>query len=204
MPHDKEPKEQAKSSMIVVRVDHEQKGLVTQAAEREGLQVSSFLIMLLVRCGILPECAVKKLKRRPVPYYNALHGLLGVINKIGGNCKQLNAVLPNTKGLSLAHASVIQAAASVIEALKGYPIPEGINLYRLQGDITREGYVFNQIVKSVNSGRPNLGQLPTTLAAIRSAADVITVSLTGKRVRVTLEDIRHAAALMFKPVKDRI
>jgi hypothetical protein len=65
--------------MLVVRVSEEQKALVVQAAEREGLQISSFIFRLLVRLHNLPESCLKRIKRRPMPFYNALHGLLGIV-----------------------------------------------------------------------------------------------------------------------------
>jgi hypothetical protein len=61
-------------------------------------------------------------------------------------------------------------------------MPEGINLYRLQENMTKIGIVFNRIVKSVNSGRPDLADLPATFTAICKAADAITASLTGHPV----------------------
>jgi hypothetical protein len=180
MARDKPPHAKSRSYMIGVRVDDEQKALVEQAAEREGLQVSSFIIMLLVRLHILPASSMDKIKRRPVPFYSALHELLGVVNKIGGNCKQLAAALPEMNGLHGTHSRLILAAAVITEKLQGYQMPEGVNLYRLHQGITAEGHRFNQIVKSVNSGQPNLAGLPACLAIIRQEADRITAALTGE------------------------
>jgi hypothetical protein len=171
---------------LSIRVNAEQKALVVQAAEREGLQISSFIIMLLVRLRILPDRCLKKIKRCPVPHFNELHGLLGVVNKIGGNCKQLAVFYPDHAGLSRAHAQIIQAAAIITDALRGKKVPEGVNLYQLQGDLTREGYVFNQIVKSVNIGRPNLAGLQDALAAIGNGANAITAALSGLPVRAVV------------------
>lgn len=165
---------------LSVRVNAEQKALVVQAAEREGLQVSSFIIMLLVRFRILPDSCLRKIKRCPVPHFNALHGLLGVVNKVGGNCKQLASVFPDAKGLSQTHAHIIEAAAVVTDALHGQKVPDRVDLYRLQGDMIREGHVFNRIVKSVNVGRPNLAGLPAALFAIHKTADRIIKEMTGE------------------------
>ena len=181
MPSEKNPQRAAKS-FLSIRINAEHKVLVVQAAEREGLQLSSFIIMLLVRFHILPESCLKKIKRRPVPFFNALHGLLGVVNKIGGNCKQLADALPDHGGLHQAHAQIIQAAATLTDALQGKQLPETVNLYRLQGDITQQGYIFNQIVKSVNSGNPNLAGLPAVLHAIARSAEAITAALNGSPV----------------------
>lgn len=181
MPIEQKPQRAAKS-FLSIRINAEHKALVVQAAEREGLQLSSFIIMLLVRFHILPESCLKKIKRRPVPLFNALHGLLGVVNKIGGNCKQLAEAFPDQDGLCQTHARIIQAAAVLTDALHGKQIPEAVNLYRLQGDITQQGYIFNQIVKSVNFGKPNLTGLPAVLHAISRSAEAISVALNGSPV----------------------
>jgi len=190
MPHEQKPP--PSNSFLSVRVDAEQKALVEQAAEREGLQVSSFIIMLLVRLHILPDTSLQKMKRRPVPFYNALHGLLGVVNKIGGNCKQLAAALPNVVGLDMTHAAIMEAAVAITDALKGRAIPEEVNLYRLQSDITKVGHIFNQIVRSVNMGKPSLAGLQTILIAIRDAADTITIALSNAQdpMEKAMEEMR--------------
>ena len=189
--------EKPRPFMIGVRVDDEQKALITQAAEREGLQISSFIIMLLVRNHVLPEKSLKIVKRRPVVLFNALHGLLGVVNKTGGNCKQLAVAFPNMEGLHQAHAEVIAAAAAITDALHGKKISEGINLYRLEDEMTKTGHDFNQIVKSVNVGRPNLIGLPGTLQAIAQSAATITIALNGTR---PIEDKKY----LFRSVRDEV
>lgn len=175
--------------MLVVRVSEEHKALVVEAAEREGLQISSFIIMLLVRFHILPESCLKRMKRRPVPFFNALHGLLGIVNKIGGNCKQLDAVMPAMDELRQTQEQIILTAAAITDALHGKKIPKGINLYRLQGDITQQGYVFNQIVKSINAGNPNITGLPAVLNSITRSAATISTTLNG----VTDDDLSEMA-----------
>ena len=168
-------------AFLSIRMYDEDKALIVQAAEREGLQLSSFFIMVLVRLKILPESRMAKIKRRPVEGYNVLHGLLGVVNKIGGNRKQL-AALPDANGLGEAHASLIRAAAAITDCLKGKPIPASVNIYRLQEKLTNSGYALNQIVKSINIGRPDFNSLPETLAAVRDSADSITAALTGEPI----------------------
>jgi hypothetical protein len=180
MTHNKNTDRDAAEVWINFRTFKEYKDLIVQAAMNEGLQLSSFMTMLLVRCKILPEAAIARIKRRPVAFFTALHGLLGVVNKIGGNCKQLAAAMPQLDGLHSTHSRLILAAAVITEKLQGYEIPEGVNLYRLQQGITAEGHRFNQIVKSVNMGQPNLAGLPASLAAIRQEADKITAVLTGE------------------------
>ena len=173
-------------AFLSIRMHDEDKALIVQAAEREGLQLSSFFIMLLVRLKILPESRMANIKRRPVMNYTALHGLLGAVNKIGGNCKQLAAAMPNMGGLEETHASLIRAAATITDSLKGKAIPASVNLYRLEGELTKVGYAFNQIVKSVNSGNPVLAGLPDTLAALRNKADAITVALSEMRASMKM------------------
>jgi hypothetical protein len=180
MTHRKNTDTEAAEVWVNFRTFKEYKDLILQAAMNEGLQLSSFMTMLLVRCKILPEAAIARIKRRPVPFFTALHGLLGVVNKIGGNCKQLAAALPEIDGLHGTYSRLILSAAVITEKLQGYEMPEGVNLYRLQHSITSEGHRFNQIVKSVNIGQPNLADLPASLAAIRREADKITAALTGE------------------------
>ena len=169
----------AAKSFLSIRMDADQKAMVVQAAEREGLQISSFIIMLLVRCRILPESCLKRIKRRPVPLFNALHGLLGIVNKIGGSCKQLAVVYPDMTTLRQTQAKIIQTAVLLTDALQGKKIPEDINLYRMQGDLTQRGYVLNQIAKSVNSGRPSLEGLPAVLRGINQSACAVIAALNG-------------------------
>ena len=215
MAHVDNQKNKPRNLIIGVRVNEEQKALVVQAAGREGLQVSSFIIMLLVRLRILPDTCLKKLKRRPVPYFNALHGLLGIVNKIGGNCKQLAAALPDMAELHVTHALIIAAASVITDAFQGKKIPEGVNLYRLQGDITQKGYAFNQIVKSVNAGQPSVAGLPAVLHAISGSAAAIAAALTGelmhspdngndlmeKAMQEMRTNMKMAAAELTKPKK---
>jgi len=195
------PLEQPRSAMIVVRVNEAQKALVVQAAEREGLQLSSFIIMLLVRLHILPESSLKRIKRRPVPFFNALHGLLGVVNKIGGNCKQLAEACPaSERRLHQTHTNLMEAAAALTDALRGKPLPEGLNLYRLQAELTRQGYAFNQLVKSVHAGEPQLAGLPAVLHGIGRSASAIIMGLNGQPAR---EDLRQTCALAAGEVAHR-
>jgi hypothetical protein len=182
MTHDRKSLTNRLTRRLSVRMTTEHYSLVEMAAEREGLQISSFVIMVLVRLHILPESCLMKIKRRPVPFFNALHGLLGVVNKIGGNCKQLAISFPNVEGLHQTHTKIIAAAAAITDALQGIAVPESVNLYRLQGDITQTGHVFNQIVKSVNTGNPNLSGLPYVLHAITRNAVAITATLNGEHV----------------------
>jgi hypothetical protein len=177
------PKAEARTGgRLSVRLGLEGMALVRQAAEREGLQVASFIIMLLVRLHILPDSYMTAIKRRPVAHFNALHGLLGVVNKIGGNCKQLATALPDTEGIEKTQNSLLRASVFLTDALQGVLVPERVNLYRLQEAITKEGFRFNVIVKSVNSGRPDLTDIQATFAAIRHAADAITTALSGNPV----------------------
>jgi len=179
------PKEKSRTLMIGVRVNAEQKASIEMAAEREGLQVSSFIITLLVSRKVLPDSCLRKLKRYPVPLYCALHGLLGVANSMGERCKQLTAALPNSEvcaELNQTHTHIIEATAAIADALRGKATPEGVNLYRLQTDIAKLGQKFNRLVKSVNIGKPDLSGLSATLAAIANAADTITAALTGQTV----------------------
>ncbi len=182
MNDDPKSKEASRTEKISVRLHPEHKMLVEQAAEREGLQIASFIIMLFVRLRILPESCMAKIKRRPVALFNALHQLLGSVNKIGGNCKQLAVVYPDMDGLEKTQYSLLRASAFLTDAIQGAAMPEGINLYRLQENMTKIGIVFNRIVKSVNSGRPDLVDLPATFTGICKAADAITASLTGHPV----------------------
>ncbi|MDD3289153.1 MAG: hypothetical protein PHX43_09190 [Alphaproteobacteria bacterium] len=181
----KKPKRKSRSEMIGVRVDAEQKKLIDAAAEREGLQISSFIIMILVRVRILPDCCLKKLKRRPVPFFNELHGLLGTANLIGGNCKQLAVALPDVVGLRAARASINRAASAITDSLQGRAIPASVNLYKLDGALTDAGYNLNDIVRSVNMGKPELSELRATLAGIARAAEAITAALTGRQIQNT-------------------
>jgi hypothetical protein len=213
---DNRPKEKTRTLMIGVRVNEDQKACVEMAAEREGLRVSSYIITMLVRLKVLPEGSLRKLKRYPVPYYCTLHGLLGAVNTIGGNCKQLASILPDgdvCSGVHKTHARIIDAAAAITEALRGKAIPEDVNLYRLQADMSKLGRVFDRIVKSVNIGKPDLAGLPTTLAAITYAANTITAALTGQQGRgAALPDMKVPIArpvqtetdLRKKAVKKRL
>ncbi|MDR3423729.1 MAG: DUF1778 domain-containing protein [Alphaproteobacteria bacterium] len=180
MTRPKLPKEQSRSSMLTIRVDEEQKRLIEDAAEREGLQISSFILMLLVRVHILPESCLGKIKRRPVPFFNELHALIGTVNLVGGNCKQLALALPDTAGLRSTHASIMRAAEAVTDALQGKSIQVGVNLCKLDGELTHIGYAFNDIVRSVNMGKPQLSNLPAVLSAIARTADAITAAMTGR------------------------
>ena len=193
-----------RSSMLVIRVSDEQKALVEQAAEREGLQVSSFIIMLLVRFHVLPDICLETVKRRPVAFFTALHGLLGVVNKIGGNCKQLADAFPDVAGLHHAHAEIIAAAAAITDALHGKRMAQDVNLYRLQDEMTNTGHVFNQIVKSVNSGRPNLARLPDSIQAIAQNAAAVTIALNGTRpMKVGTGDMLSAMRMAAKELTQR-
>lgn len=166
--------------MIGVRVDAEQKQLIEKAAEREGLQVSSFIIMLLVRLRILPESCMKNLKRNAVPNFNDLHALFGTVNRIGGNFKQLSSAMPDISTLRPAHMNLLQSADAITDALQGKKIPENANLQKLDNDLTSIGYAFNDIVRSVNMGKPELSNLPAVLAAITRTSNAIIATLTGK------------------------
>ncbi len=167
---------------LSVRLAPEHYSLVEQAANREGLQLSSFITMLLVRVHILPESCLKQIKRRPIPLFRELHSLLGTLNLIGGNCKQLASALPDTAGLRTTHASLIRAADAVTDALQGKPVPVNTNVYRLEGQLTAIGYSFNDIVRSVNMGRPQLIDLPEVLSSLTRSADTITATITGRPV----------------------
>ncbi len=194
MLHDKNQTKNNRSSILGFRLDAEERTLVVEAADREGLGISGFIILLLIRAKVLPESCMKKLRRRPMPLYNALHELLGVVNKIGGNCKQLSRVVEDVDGLSEAHACLIQAAAIITDALLGVPVPDGVNLYRLQGNITEIGHRFNLIVKSVNTGRPNLVRLPETLSLIGKYADDISIALASNPIRPVIKAKNHPIA----------
>jgi hypothetical protein len=177
MTYNQEAEIKSRSSMLVVRVDKDQKRLVEDAAQREGLQISSFFMMLLVRANILPSSCLRKIKRRPVPFFNVLHQLLGTINKIGGNCKQMDDALPHTTGLRSTHDFVNHAAEAVIDAIQGKAIPANVNLAKFEGELTDQGYAFNAIVRSVNMGKPQLAGLPAVLKNISQTANAITLAL---------------------------
>jgi len=174
---------QARTKKISVCLTPTQYNLVDEAANNEGLRLSSFMIMLLVRLHILPDSSLKKLKRRPVPFFNELHALLGAVNKIGGHCKQLAAVMPETKGLDEIHASLTRAAYAITDILRGKKIPAGVSLYRLQSDLTKAGQHFNDIVKSINTGNPDLSDLVPVLTHIHECAEAISAALTGQPIR---------------------
>ncbi|MGB9151583.1 MAG: hypothetical protein WCD70_00665 [Alphaproteobacteria bacterium] len=179
MSHDKEPQSSA-TAFISIRINAYLKKLIEEAAEREGLQVASFIIMVLVRAHILPSSCMKIIKRRPVPFFTELHQLMGTINKVGGNCKQMADALPHTAGLRSTHACINRAAEAVTDALQGKPIPAKINLSKFEGELTDEGYAFNDIVRSVNMGKPQLSGLRTILASISDTTDAITMALTSE------------------------
>jgi hypothetical protein len=193
MTHDKKPKEEPRTEMVGVRLDSEQKKLVEDAAEREGLQISSFFIMLLVRAHILPSNCLKKIKRRPVLFFNELHQLIGTINKIGGNCKQLAEALPHTAGLRSTHASINRAAEAVTDAIQGKPVTAQINLATFETKLTDQGYAFNDIVRSVNMGKPQLSGLRAVLASISDTADAITVVLTAEPIACEADESKAAS-----------
>jgi hypothetical protein len=171
------------TSVIGFRVSDERREILEKAAERAGLRIGSYIIKLFIEWKIFPDKGRKNLKRRPVPSYKALHDMLGVVNKIGGNCKQLSVAMPDTNGLIQTQAYLIRAAAVLTYALHGKKIPDEVNLYELHEAITRDGYGFNQIVKSVNMRKPNLTGLPSTLAAIRASADAIIEAMSGEPLK---------------------
>ncbi len=173
------PRTTARLKMIGVRVDAEQKQLIEQAADREGLQVSSFIIMLLVRLRILPDTCTKNLKRSPAPFFRDLHALSGTVNRIGGNFKQLSAALPNHTALRPAHASLLHASDAIADALHGKKIPKSTDLQKLDNNLTLIGFSLNDIARSVNAGKPELANLPAVLAAITKASNAIIIALTG-------------------------
>jgi hypothetical protein len=90
--------------------------------------------------------------------------------------------MPDSEGLHETHFQIVQAAATLIDALQGKHILKDINLYRLQSEIAPIGYVFNRIVKSVNMGKPDLTELPPTLDAITHSANTIIATLNGQPV----------------------
>jgi hypothetical protein len=61
--------------------------------------------------------------------FNALHQLLGSVNKTGGNCKQLAVVYPDMDGLEKTQYSLLRASAFLTDAIQGATMPDGINLY---------------------------------------------------------------------------
>jgi len=180
MAHDEDQTITLRTARLSVRMTQEDYGLVDQAAENQGLEISSFIIMLLVRLHILPDSCLKRLKRRPVPLFTELHDLIGAVNKIAGNCKQLATAMPETPGLRSTQSSLQRAAASITDAMQGKAIPVGVNLYEMLADLTEAGYVFNEIVKSVNMGKPELSGLRSTLAEICKITTSIAVAFTGK------------------------
>jgi hypothetical protein len=180
MAHDKDQTFEPRAARLSVRMTKADYSLVDQAAENQGLEISSFIIMLLVRLHILPDSYLKRLKRRPVPLFTELHDLIGAVNKIAGNCKQLVAARPETPGLRSAQASLQRAAAAITDALHGKTIPVGVNLHEMLADLTEAGYVFNDIVRSINMGQPELSGLRSTLAEICKIATTIAVAFTGK------------------------
>lgn len=181
---------QSDTSFLSIRMKTAQKALIVQAAEREGLQLSSFILMVLVRVRILPQSCLKTLKRRPVAYFTELHDLLGIVNKIGGNCKQLKSALPDVEGLAAAHGQLIHAASVLTDALHGGKQPHGINLYRFQDELTKLGHGFNQAVKNVNMGRADGRSLSSFLYAIERQAAKLSLALQEDK---SIGDVVHLA-----------
>ena len=125
---------------------------------------------------------MKKIKRRPVPFFTDMHKLLGTINKIGGNCKQLADALPHAAGLRSTHFCLNRAASTVTDAMHGKPMLGRVNLSKFEGELTDIGYAFNDIVRSVNMGKPQLSSLRAILARIADTADAITTALIGEPI----------------------
>ena len=169
--------------MIGIRLSDDEKKLVEEVAERDGLEVSALVVMMFVRLGILPESSLRKVRHRPVEPYNALYWLLGTICKAQDNCKKLATALPDTEGLGRVYACFTGASKSVIRALRGRKIRKGVDLYHLQADLAKLDDRLNHIVKSIKTGRPDLTRLPDTLSKISHAADAITTALTGPSVQ---------------------
>ena len=178
------------TSFLSIRMKTAQKALIVQAAEREGLQLSSFILIVVVRVRILPQSCIKTLKRRPVACFTELHDLLGIVNKIGGNCKQLKAVLPDVEGLAAAHGQLVRAASALTDALHGGRLPHGINLYHFQDELTKLGHGFNQAVKNVNIGRADDRSLSSFLYAIERQAAKLSLALQEDK---HIGDIIHLA-----------
>lgn len=184
---------QSDTSFLSIRMKTAQKALIVQAAEREGLQLSSFILMVLVRVRILPQSCLKALKRRPVACFTELHDLLGIVNKIGGNCKQLKSALPDVEGLAATHSQLIHAASVLTDALHGGKLPHGINLYRFQDELTKLGHGFNQAVKNVNIGRADDRSLSSFLYAIERQAAKLSLALQedkniGDVIRLAIDE----------------
>lgn len=214
MTNDKNHPQPVRTSRLSVRLADDEYALVEAAANREGLQIASFIIMLLVRVHILPEKCLRKIKRRPVPLFNELHALYGTLNLIGGNFKQLNAAMPELPNVRGTHTCLMRAADTVSDALQGKAVPQNAAPAKLDHKLTAIGYSFNDIVRSVNMGRPQLGDLPEVLAAIKQTAYLITSLISGKpinslapRVAQTaaakLSDMKTAATKQTKPHKGK-
>jgi hypothetical protein len=179
MAHRRKTKYVEKTKKLSVRLIPAYYELVKQAANNEGLQISSYIVMLLVRRHILPEICLKTIKRCPVQFFNELHELQGVINNIGGNCKQLLSAMPGVAGVKGALASLQGASDAVTDALFGKSIPAGVDLERYKAGLTTIGTAFNLIVRSVNMDRPELADLPEVLAAICGSTDDLASALRG-------------------------
>lgn len=212
MSNDKNQIQSARTSRLSVRLADDEYALVEAAANREGLQIASFIIMLLVRVHILPEKCLRKIKRRPVPLFNELHALYGTLNLIGGNFKQLNAAMPELPNVRETHTRLMRAADTVSDALQGKAVPPNAAPTKLDHKLTAIGYSFNDIVRSVNMGRPQLGNLPEVLAAIGQTADLIIAQISGKPTTIPVPVLspmpiktamKKAAAKSTKPPKGK-
>jgi len=175
-----DPDHEIRSEKITLRLSPTNKARVVEYATNQGLGVASCLVMLLVKVGALPASCIRKVKRAPVKLYVELHSLLGELNKIGGNCKQLGATYPDLHEINHIYDHIALACFVITEKLQGQPVPEGVNLYALQKRLVTEGRIFNQIVKSVNCGKPCLVGLEACLNALCLEADRITAAMTGQ------------------------
>ena len=180
------------TSLIGFRLDDADRMLVIKAAEREGLQLSSFFLFLLVRCGILPKSRLMKLKRLMVANYKPLHRLLMVVNNIAGLCKQLVGKVENDEGLEATQIALVRAAASITDCLKGKPVADIERIIRIKAFLTINGQALNQAVKAVHSGKNYITGLTEFLVVIRLTANSIAHDLGDGSESETLTDMAMA------------
>ena len=180
------------TSLIGFRLDDADRMLVIKAAAREGLQLSSFFLFLLVRCGILPKSRLMKLKRLMVANYKPLHRLLMVVNNIAGLCSQLVGKVENDEGLEATQIALVRAAAAITDCLKGKPVADIERIIRIKAFLTINGQALNQAVKAVHSGKNYITGLTEFLVVIRLTANSIAHDLGDGSESETLTDMAMA------------
>lgn len=172
--------DKAAAAWVTFRTLPEYKAMIMKAAARYGLQLSSYMTMLLVRDEAIPNEAMEGIKRCPAKSFAGLYKLLTAINRIGINCKQLAAVMPDVDGLHKTHQRIMLTASIITDKLYGESVPESVRLDELLQGVDNIGKKFNAIVRSVNMKRPQLADLPETLIAIRASANFVITALNGE------------------------